>query len=127
MLAEMFHVKQLLLMVMSWGHLLLRALNSLVSFKSVYSMVYWSENVYIITSIRSCPFSQGPPAIALAQARRAGAIYEGQGMWPNMWGLDEPGKDSQGFQRGNPTYLTTARPRGIFFEISPFKNSHDLL
>jgi hypothetical protein len=26
---EMFHVKQLLLMVMSWGHLLLRALNSL--------------------------------------------------------------------------------------------------
>jgi len=23
--------------------------------------------------------------------------------------------------------LTTARPGGIFFEISPFKNSHDLL
>jgi len=25
------------------------------------------------------------------------------------------------------TYLTTARPGGVFFEISPFKNSHDLL
>jgi hypothetical protein len=56
-----------------------------------------------------------------------GAIYKGQGMWSNMWGLDEPGKDSQGFRGVNPTYLTTARLGGIFFEISPFKNSHDLL
>ena len=44
-----------------------------------------------------------------------------------MCGLDEPGKDSQGFQYANPTYLTTARPGGISFEISPLKNSHDLL
>ena len=43
-----------------------------------------------------------------------------------MWGLDEPGQDSQGLGDVNPTYLTTARPGGIFFEISPFKNSHDL-
>ena len=44
-----------------------------------------------------------------------------------MCGFDEPGKDSQGFQYANPTYLTTARPGGISFEISPLKNSHDLL
>ncbi len=44
-----------------------------------------------------------------------------------MWGLDEPEGDSQGFEGVNPTYVTTARPRGIFLEISPFKNSHDLL
>ncbi len=44
-----------------------------------------------------------------------------------MWDLDEPGKDSQGFRGVNPTYVTTARPGGIVFEISPFKNSHDLL
>jgi len=43
-----------------------------------------------------------------------------------MWGLGEPGKDSQGFRGVNPTYSTTARPGGIFFEISPFKNSRDL-
>ena len=68
----------------------------------------------MITSIRSCPFSQG-------------AIYWPQGMWSNMWGLDEPDGDSQGFHSVNPTYLTTAWRGGIFFEISPFKNSHDLL
>jgi hypothetical protein len=44
-----------------------------------------------------------------------------------MCGLDEPGEDSQGFGGVTPTYLTTARPGGILFEISPFKNSHDLL
>jgi hypothetical protein len=44
-----------------------------------------------------------------------------------MWGLDEPDGDSQGFPGVNPTYLATARPGGIFLEISPFKNSHDLL
>jgi len=44
-----------------------------------------------------------------------------------MWGLDEPVKDSQGFHSVNPTYLATARPGGIFFEISPFKNRYDLL
>ena len=44
-----------------------------------------------------------------------------------MWGLDEPGGDSQGFGGVNPTYVTTARPGGILFEISPLKNSHDLL
>ncbi len=44
-----------------------------------------------------------------------------------MWGLDEQGQDSQSFGSVNPTYLTTARPGGIFFEISPFKNSHHLL
>jgi len=80
----------------------------------VFTQVYWSENVYTVTSIRSCPFSQG-------------AIYKGQGMWSNMWSLDEPAKDSQGFRGVNPTYLTTARLGGIFFEIAPFKNSHDLL
>ena len=42
-----------------------------------------------------------------------------------MWGLDEIGRDSQGFNSVNPTYLSTARPGGIFFEISPFKNRHD--
>ncbi len=36
-----------------------------------------------------------------------------------MWGLDEPGRDSQGFDSVNPTYVTTARPGGILFEISP--------
>jgi len=36
-----------------------------------------------------------------------------------MWGLDEPGKDSRGFHGVNPTYLTTAKPSGMFFEISP--------
>ena len=44
-----------------------------------------------------------------------------------MWGLDEPGYNSQGFRGVNPTYSTTARPGGIFSEISPFKNSHDLV
>ena len=83
-------------------------------FKSVYPTVYWVENRYIITSIRSCPFSQG-------------AIYRPQERWSNMWGLDEPDGDSQGFGGVNPTYVTTARPGGIFFKISPFKNSHDLL
>jgi len=48
-------------------------------------------------------------------------------MWSNMWGLEEPDRDSQGFRGVNPTYVTTARSGGIFFEISPFKNSHDLL
>jgi hypothetical protein len=48
-------------------------------------------------------------------------------MWSNMWGLDEPDGESQGFRGVNPTYLTTARPGGISFEISPLKNSHDLL
>ena len=86
----------------------------LVSFKTVYPIVYWLEKVCIITSIRSCPFSQG-------------AIYRPHGRWSNMWGLDEPGKDSQGFRGVNPTYSTTAGPGGIFFEISPFENSHDLL
>jgi len=36
-----------------------------------------------------------------------------------MWGLDEPDGDSQGFRGVNPTYLATARPGGILFEISP--------
>ncbi len=31
-----------------------------------------------------------------------------------MWGLDEPDGDSQGFRGVNPTYVTTARPGGIF-------------
>jgi len=35
-----------------------------------------------------------------------------------MWGLDEPGQDSQGLGDVNPTDLTTARLGGIFFEIS---------
>jgi len=90
-------------------------------------MVYWLESGYTITSIRSCQFSQGLPAIALAQARQAGAIYGPQRRWTNVWGLDEIDGDSQGFDSVNPTYLATARPGGIFFEISPFKNSHDLL
>jgi len=77
-------------------------------------MAYWLENLHIVTSIRPCPFSQG-------------AIYRPQGMWSNMWGLDEPDGDSQGFRGVNPTYLATARSGAIFFEISPFKNSHDLL
>jgi len=64
-------------------------------------MVHWLENVYTLTSIRPCPFSQG-------------AIYKPQGMWSNMRGLDEPGKDSQGFRGVNPPYVTTARPSGIF-------------
>jgi len=89
-------------------------INLLVSFKSVCLVVYLLENVYIITSIRACLFSQG-------------AIYKPQGMWSNMWGLAEPDRDSQGFRGVNPTYLTTARPGRISFEISPFKNSHDLL
>jgi len=55
----------------------------------------------MLTSIRSCQFSQG-------------AIYKLQGMWSNMWSLDEPERDSQGFRGVNPTYLTTARPSGIF-------------
>ena len=33
--------------------------NRSVSFESVYSMVCWLENGYIITSIRPCQFSQG--------------------------------------------------------------------
>ena len=86
----------------------------MVSFKSVYSMVYWLENEYMTTSTRPCQFSQGD-------------IYRPQGRWSNIWGLDEPEQDSQGFQGVNPTYLTTARLSGISFEISPFKNSHDLL
>jgi len=44
-----------------------------------------------------------------------------------MWGLDEPDRDSRGFRGVNPTYLASAKPGGIFFEISPFKNRHDLL
>jgi len=44
-----------------------------------------------------------------------------------MWGFNEPVKDPQGFRGVNPTYVTTARLGGIFCEISPFKNSHDLL
>jgi hypothetical protein len=48
-------------------------------------------------------------------------------MWANMWSLDEPEGDFQGFRGVNPTYLATARPGGIFFKISPFKNSHDLI
>jgi len=31
-----------------------------------------------------------------------------------MWGLNEPGQDSQSFGDVNPTYLTNARPGGIF-------------
>ncbi len=31
-----------------------------------------------------------------------------------MWGLDELDANSQGFQGVNPTYVTTARPGGIF-------------
>jgi len=69
-------------------------------------VVYLLENVYIIPSMRSCQFSQG-------------AIYKAQGRWSNMWGLDEPGHNSQGLGDVNPTYLTTARPGGILFEISP--------
>jgi len=49
--------------------------NKLVSFKTVHLMMYWLWKVYIFSSIRSCQFSQGLPAIALAQARRAGDIY----------------------------------------------------
>jgi len=64
-------------------------------------MVYWLGNGSITTSIRPWPFSQG-------------AIYKGQGMWSNMWGLDEPYRDSQGFQGVNSPYLTTARLGGIF-------------
>jgi hypothetical protein len=71
-------------------------------------------NGILIRAIRPWPFSQG-------------AIYKGQGMLSNMWGLDELDRDSQGFRGVNPTYVTTARPGGIFFEILPFKNSHDLL
>jgi hypothetical protein len=36
-----------------------------------------------------------------------------------MWGLDDPGDDSQGFRGVNPTYSAIARRGGIFFEISP--------
>ncbi len=68
-------------------------------------MVYWLENGTIITSIRPWPFSQG-------------AIYKGQGMLSNMWGLDELDRDSQGFRGVNPTYLTTARSGGIFLDIA---------
>ncbi len=31
-----------------------------------------------------------------------------------MWGLDELDANSLGFQGVNPTYVTTARPGGIF-------------
>jgi len=55
----------------------------------------------MVTSIRPCQFSQG-------------AIYKPHGMWSNMWGLDDPGDNSQGFRGVNPTYVTTARPGGIF-------------
>jgi hypothetical protein len=72
-------------------------LNFLVSFKSVYSMAYWLENVYIITSIRSCPFSQG-------------AIYKPQERWSNMWGLDEPDGHSQGFRGVNSTRAVAEIP-----------------
>ena len=48
-------------------------------------------------------------------------------MWPQGWGLDEPDGVSQGFHGVNPTSVTTPRPGGILFEISPFENSHDLL
>jgi hypothetical protein len=44
-----------------------------------------------------------------------------------MWGLDEPGNNSQGFRGVNPTYFDHWKTRWNFFEISPFKNSHDLL
>jgi hypothetical protein len=77
-------------------------------------MVYSLENVHIIAPIRSCLFSQGD-------------IYRSHGRWSHMWGLDEPGGNSQGFGGVNPTFVTTARPGGILFEISPLKNSHDLL
>ena len=72
----------------------------------LHSIIYWLGNIYVTTSIRSCPFFQG-------------AIYKPQGMWSNMWGLDEPDRHSWGFRGVNPTYLATARPSGIFFEISP--------
>ena len=87
---------------------------SIVSFKSAYSMVYRLENVYILTPIRSCQFSQGD-------------IYRPQGMWSQRWGLNGPDRDSQGFHGVNPTSVTYARPGGILFEISSFENSHDLL
>ena len=87
---------------------------SLVSYKRVSSMVYSVENVYILTAIRSCQFSQGD-------------IYWPHGRWPQRCGLEGPGGDSQGFRGVTPTSVTTARPGGILFKISPFENSHDLL
>ena len=87
---------------------------SLVSFRGPYSMVYRLERVYTLTAIRSCQFSQGD-------------IYWPQGMWSQRWDLDRPDRDSQGFNGVNPTSVTTARPGGILFEISPLENSHDLL
>jgi len=73
----------------------------LVSFKSIGRMLYRLENVYIVTSIRSCQFPQGD-------------IYWPRGRWSNMWGLSELGQDSQGFRGVNSTYLTTARLGGTF-------------
>jgi hypothetical protein len=74
--------------------------------QKVYLMVYWLENVYTITSMRSCQFSQGD-------------IYRLGRTWPNMWCLAEPGKDSQGFRGENLAYLTTERSGGIFLRYRP--------
>ena len=68
----------------------------------------------MLTPIRSCQFPQGD-------------IYWPHGMWSQRWALDGPDGDSQGFHGVNPTSVTTARPSGILFKISPFENSHDLL
>ena len=44
----------------------------------LHSIIYWLGNIYIITSIRSCPFSQGLPRLsesdppAIARHERAG-------------------------------------------------------
>jgi hypothetical protein len=67
----------------------------------------------MITSNRSCQFSQGD-------------IYRPQGRWPNIWGLDDPDQRSQGFRGVNPKYLATADPGGILSKISPFENRHAL-
>jgi hypothetical protein len=60
---------------------------------------------------RACQFFQGD-------------IYRPNRMWSNIWGLNDPGKDSQCLPGVNPKYLTTAGSCGILGEMSPFKNHH---
>jgi hypothetical protein len=42
-------------------------------------MVYWLENVYILTSIRPCQFSEGLPATRVRKARPPAEQREADG------------------------------------------------
>jgi hypothetical protein len=42
---------------------------------------------------------------------------------PQSWGLNNPEGNSKGFRGVNPSSVTTARPGGILFEISPLENT----